>query len=373
MIALIDAHMIGERETGNETYIVNLIRGLKSINDDTELIIAVSNPDAAEKAIDGYNKRCRPVFVSTSPLPRLGWELTRICRKKSVDVLHVTYAGPLHSGCPMVATIHDVSFKANPQWFSQRDRLVLNVGVGVTVRNASRIITISDHSRAEISRYYPETAKRIDVTVTASAPQFRKLSQDDLDLNDWREKFGIRGPYVLAVGNLQPRKNLLRLVEAFARTVKDARIPHQLVIAGKAVWLESEVLRAVEFLNMSSRVLLPGYVSTDDLIRLFNAADLFVYPSLYEGFGLPVLESMACGTPVITSNTTSIPEVAGDAAILVDPTNTNAIANAIHELAADPNRRATMSAKGMIHAASFSWSSCAKATLDSYRLACRTR
>lgn len=372
MRVLIDAHMIGERETGNETYIVNLIRGLRSLNADLDLRVAVTHLPEADAALGGFDNRCQPVRISSSPWRRLGSQLNQLIRTHAVDLLHVTYAGPWRPACPMVVTIHDVSFKANPVWFSWRDRLILNSGVGITVRRADRVITVSEHARQEIIRHYPVAAEKTDVTHEASARHFHRLDDAGRDhpliINGQR----IETPYVLAVGNLQPRKNLRRLIEAFALAVRGADTPHRLVIAGKALWRESEAYRAAETAGIASRILFTGYVSNEDLNRLFNRADLFAYPSLYEGFGLPVLEAMTCGTPVITSNTTSIPEVAGDAAIMIDPTDTSALAAALQDMMTNAARRKELSAKGLARASSFSWESCARETLQTYRRATRT-
>ncbi len=370
---LLDAHMIGERETGNETYIVNLIRALRNQTDSVDLEVAVAHPEKAVAAIGPAMDSCHYHEVSTSPWRRLIWELPRLAAKTKADLLQVTYAGPLFAPCPIITAVHDVAYAVEPSWFSPRDRRVLAFGINLTVRHAARVITISEHSKKELVERLRVPSERITITLLAAAPLYRRLP------NAERAAFnptscGISGPFVLAVGNLQPRKNLLRLVEAFARVIKkNPALTHQLVLVGKAQWRESDIQRAIEQHGIADRVVFTGYVSDDDLVALFNRADVFAYPSLYEGFGLPVLEAMACGTPTLTSNVTSIPEVAGDAAELVDPTDIAQIANGLEKMLSNPQYRAELQRRGFEQVTRFSWDKCATQTIDVYRAALRSR
>jgi glycosyltransferase involved in cell wall biosynthesis len=203
------------------------------------------------------------------------------------------------------------------------------------------------------------------VTPEAAAPLFAPKAPKTLEEYPF-ERWSIRRPYILAVGNLQPRKNLLRLIEAFAQLITERRIPHQLVLAGKAKWRESDIHRTVRRLGIEDRIVFTGRVPDEDLACLLNGAELFVYPSLYEGFGLPVLEAMACGTPVVTSNCTSIPEVAGDAALLVDPYRVDELADAIHHVLSDESLRARLREKGLARSQMFSWRQTARKTWTAY-------
>lgn len=367
---LIDAHMVGERETGNETYIIHLIRALRELDEEIEIIAAVAHPDAAEAALGPPDATCHYHRVSDSPWKRLSWELPRLARREKADLLHVTYTGPFGAGCPTVVSVHDVAYRVNPTWFSPRDRRVLAFGIGLTVRRAARVITISEHARSEILRFLKLPGEQVIVTLLAASPVYRRLPDEQITSFDF-QKLGIRGPYALAVGNLQPRKNLLRLVEAFAEAIQRAPLPHQLVLVGKAQWRESEVVTLIEKLGLSDRVLFTGYVSDEDLVTLYNNASLFAYPSLYEGFGLPVLEAMACGAPVLTSTAASIPEVAGDAAIMVDPYDTHAIASGLIEILGDPATQSRLRKSGLQQARRFTWRATAEATLAIYRAAAK--
>ncbi|MFQ3661823.1 MAG: glycosyltransferase family 1 protein, partial [Chloroflexaceae bacterium] len=171
----------------------------------------------------------------------------------------------------------------------------------------------------------------------------------------------LEAPYFLYIGTIQPRKNLTRLIEAFAHAGPDDAL---LVIAGRRGWLSEPIVRRVAELGLTNRVRFPGYVPDADLPALLSGALAFVFPSLYEGFGMPVLEAMACGAPVLTSTTSALPEVAGDAALLVDPCDTDAIAAALRRLAADAPLRASLRARGLVRAADFTWERCARKTLD---------
>jgi len=180
-------------------------------------------------------------------------------------------------------------------------------------------------------------------------------------------KYDLPRRFVLAVGNLQPRKNLDRLLGAYARLHDRGVVPHGLVLVGQRWYKGEAVAERIRELGIEKDVRLTGYVSDEELVALYNLADIFVYPSLYEGFGLPVLEAMACGTPVVTSNTTSLPEVAGDAAVLVDPRSESEIMNAIERVACDPDYRRELRRRGLAQAAKFSWRRVAEQTAEVYR------
>ncbi len=360
MRVLIDAHMIGERETGNETYMANLLRGLAGINDKDEILIAAAHPEAVAPLIgDARNFTLLP--VSVNPFRRLLYDLPVLASRSEPDLVCVTYTGPLTTRCPMVVAVHDVSFKRHPEWFSRRDRLVLNFGVGLTLGRAAAVITLSEFSRREIQAFYGQRAKHVLVVPSAPAPHFTPSDQNDAAVH---VRHGIRKPYVLAVGNLQPRKNLLRLIEAFARLATRDGFAHDLVLVGKAEWHASEIHAAVERLRLSERVRATGYVSAEDLPAIYRGADLFIYPSLYEGFGLPVLEAMACGTPVLTSDISSIVEVSGSAARLVDPLSVPDLANSIAEMCASSSERAKWREQGLVQSRKFSCEHTARQALE---------
>ena len=176
---------------------------------------------------------------------------------------------------------------------------------------AQQVITDTENAKRDLVQTYHLSPDKITVTHYAAGAQFRRISDQD-SLNAIRARYGTGERFILAVGNLQPRKNLERLIQALAHAKAEGGLPHKLVIVGQRAWRDAPILKAAQ--GLANEVLLTGYVPADDLPLLYNAAEVFVYPSLYEGFGLPVLEAMACGTPVIASNVSSLPEIAGDAA-----------------------------------------------------------
>jgi len=361
---LIDAHMVGEKETGNERYILGLLEGLKAIGDGVEVVVATSDPDALRAAFP-FELPWKLVRVSHSPISRLFFELPRLAAKEGADLVHVTYNGPLRCPCPMVVTIHDVSYLRYPEWFSLRDRLVLRVGVGLTVARARGVIAISQHACDEIQAYYKVPKQRLQVTALAVNDVFNSTSPNPVA--EEQGSPGIAKPYFLVVGNLQPRKNLLRLVEAFARLKRTLKIPHRLIVAGPAKWRESEVYSALTHHDLSADVVFSGYVSDSQLVSLYKGAEAFVYPSLYEGFGLPILEAMACGTPVITSSTSAMPETAGDAALKVNPYDVDDLAAAMARIVQSRELRDELSRQGRARARQFSWERTAIQTVAAYR------
>lgn len=361
MRILVDAHMLGAHETGNETYIRNLLQSLGQ-RDDVSVVAAV-HPEQVELA--------RSLGVTAAPLPntfdleRLAGGLNRLAREHGADLMHVTYVGPFWPACPVVVTVHDVSFRRFPRFFAPHERALFATLFPWTLRRAALAITVSQHAQREIVHFYPFLKGRVDVTFEAPDPMFRRL--DEKAVARVLARLDIRAPYVLAVGNLQPRKNLVRLVQAFAQAGIAPGI--HLVVVGQAQWQASEVMATIQALGLQDAVRLTGYVDTEDLVALYNGAVLFCYPSLYEGFGLPILEAMACGTPVITSNVASMPEVAGDAALLVDPYDVAMLSEAIKAVLGDAALAQTLRERGLARAAELGWDQTSAATVRCYQRA----
>ncbi|MGC9359921.1 MAG: glycosyltransferase family 4 protein [Anaerolineae bacterium] len=359
MRVLMDAHMLGAHETGNETYVRNLLQALGK-RDDVEVFAAVL-PDQVGLA---RSLGVTPApLADTSDIRRLVSGLNGLAREHRVDLMHVTYVGPLVPACPVVVTVHDVSFRRFPRFFSPRERLLFATLLPWTLRRAAAVITVSQHARSEILHFYPHLEGCIHVTLEAADPAFRPLPA--LEVEKALHRLGIRQSYVLAVGNLQPRKNLVRLVKAFAQADVASRV--QLVIVGQAQWQASTVVETVRDLGLESAVCFTGYVGLEDLVALYSGAALFCYPSLYEGFGLPILEAMACGAPVMASKITSLPEVAGDAAILVDPLNVSAMADAMRTVLGDAAKAQALRERGLARAAELGWDRTADGTVGCYR------
>lgn len=362
----IDVHMVGEQETGNETYVINLLRALLAREDSNEYVPLTPRPSAFEAAL-GPSSRTRAVRVHPAPsLLRVPLGIPLAAYRHSLDLLHMTYILPPVCPVPTVVTIHDISFEVYPETFSHRDRLVLSWGVPFSARRAVRVIAVSDHTKRELVHRYAIPDEKIRVIHEAAAPLFQPV-KDPARLEAVRRKYSMAPPYLLSVGNLQPRKNLATLLEAYGVAKAEGRISHQLVIVGGQGWQGARVLEQVKAQGLEGEVVLTGYVPTEDLPSLYSGADLFVYPSLYEGFGLPPLEAMACGTPVVASNAASLPEVLGDSAWLVDPHDVRELASTILRILGDSALARRFSGLGLAHARRFSWDRTASQTVEVYR------
>jgi glycosyltransferase involved in cell wall biosynthesis len=365
---LIDGHMLGAGETGNEAYLRGLLGGLEELG--RRELVAVTGTD-----ID-VGAHQRVVLSSRSDIARLTVGLVAAAREHQAAVIHTTYAAPFTTAAASVVTVHDVSFLRHPEWFTVRDRLVLNTGVRASVKRAARVLVPSRHARDELCALLGVAPERVLVTPEGvdghytAAPEGDAAHTGDASAADTAllfRRLGIRRPYVLALGNLQPRKNLARLVDAWALLFREgADADHRLVVAGGFRGRRDDAPARAISAGIGDRVVFPGFVGHADLPPLYANASLFVFPSLYEGFGLPVLEAMACGTPVACSRTTSLPEAAGGAAALFDPEDPSDIAAVLGAMIADPELRADLRTRGLRRAASATWRACAELTAAAY-------
>lgn len=299
------------------------------------------------------------------PTLRILWEQTVLPQRLAAlqpDLVHgLAYALPVGWSGPGVVTIYDLSFLHFPHAFKTANRIYLTASTRATVRRARRVLTISEHARRDIVRLLSVPEERVDVTYPAAEARYRLVAA--ADVNAFRLARGLPEAFVFAVGTLEPRKNLVGLLRAYAR-LKTPRPP--LYVAGGTGWRFSPIFDTVQQLALQDDVHFLGFVPEDELPLWYNAARLFAFPSLYEGFGLPVLEAMACGTPVITSTAASLPEVAGKAALLVPPEDTDLLAREMERVLDDPQLRTEMRAAGRIQASRFSWRAMTDQTVASY-------
>ena len=368
----IDAHSVGAELGGNETYAINLIESLATIDQTNQYTLYVTK----RAAVDRFARRW-PNFKVTqtsphTPLVRIPLTLSRELRRNPVDVLHVQYTAPPFLPCPLVSTIHDLAFEHLPETFKRRSWMQLRLTVRATARRAAEVITLSNFSRSDIVTTYGIPAERITVTPAAASPHFARVTNGN-ELKRVREGYGIGKNYILSLCSIQPRKNLVRLIEAYSslRRARPVGEFPQLVLAGKRAWLDQETIRAAERNSVDRDILFTGYVPDLELPALYSGAICFVYPSYFEGFGLPVLEAMQCGVPVIAGNRTSLPEVVGDAGVLGDPFDEGELATAIARVADNPDYRAQLSVKGLNRARAFDWNTTARLTLQVYERAAR--
>ena len=358
----VDAHAIGQHLTGNETYVRNLLNCFASLDRDADFVTYVSRADAFPEVPKRFLKR----QVAVNPFVRLGFDLPRILRKDRPQLLHVQYTAPLFCPVPVVASVHDVSFLEHPDYFTPFRALQLRCTVSRTVKSAARVITPSEFSKRRILSSYRLPEDKVVVLPNGVASTFRQLSRESAQR--WvLESFGLSAPFILTVGDLAPRKNHAGLIRAFEQLVRaHPQLPHQLVIVGKENWRASAVHAAAKQSSVADRIHFTGFVSDEGLLRLYGACDIFVYPSFYEGFGLPILEAMACGRAVACSNTSAMPEVADSAAILFNPNSVDEIVLAMRDLLLNPELRQRMERLGAQRAATFSWETTAGKTLELY-------
>jgi glycosyltransferase involved in cell wall biosynthesis len=288
----------------------------------------------------------------------------RLARRGGFDLFHFTNAtAPVAFPVPYVVTIHDLSLVRHPETHPLRRKAYQRTLLGRTARSARRVLTVSEASARDVVELLGVERGRVVVTPLAAAEGFARV-RDAGRLDAVRERYGLDGAVVLYVGNVEPRKNLVRLVDAFERLgAREAT----LAIAGGRAWMSDEVERRVAGYRGPGRVRLLGYVPDDDLPALYSVADAFAYVSVWEGFGLPVLEAMACGAPVVCSRIAPLEEVAGGAARFVDPLSVESIAEGLDAVLSSATERDRLGAAGLARAAQFSWAETARLTLAAYR------
>jgi glycosyltransferase involved in cell wall biosynthesis len=278
----------------------------------------------------------------------------------------MAYAVPVGWPGPSVVTVYDLSFLLFPRAFKAANRIYLAATTRAAARRARRVLTISEHARRDIVRLLSVPEECVDVTYPAVEDRYRRLPEDEVEA--FRMARGLPEAFVFTLGTLEPRKNLVGLLRAHAK-LRKPRPP--LFIAGGSGWHVSPIFDTVRQLELADDVRFLGFVAEDELPLWYNAARLFAFPSLYEGFGLPVLEAMACGAPVITSTAASLPEVGGKAAILVPAHDTERIAQEMARVLDDPRLRMELRAAGRIQASRFSWRAMIDQTVASYNQAAR--
>ncbi len=303
-----------------------------------------------------------------SPWRRIVWEqsvLPIVAHRLGASVLHApAFVGPLVASCPRVITIHDLSFLRHPHFFKTGNRLYLSTMTGTACRRAKAVIAVSDFTAEEVVRLLKVPKERVFRVYHGVAARYRPLPE--AQVAEFRRRLSLPDRFVLFLGTLEPRKNLIRLIRAFSRQ-KDPEL--HLVLAGGQGWFYEDILAEVRRLELSDRVHLPGFVPADEQVLWYNAARAFAYVSLYEGFGMPVLEALACGTPTITSDSTSLPEVGGNAVVTAPAADEAAIAEALNTVLVDEGVRQELRERGLERATSFSWDDAARKTLDVYRWA----
>jgi glycosyltransferase involved in cell wall biosynthesis len=358
MLIGIDAsRSVAQERTGTENYSLNLIRHLLALRSDHRYRLYFNRPPTYNLQSTTYNLRIMP-FPRLWTHLRLSWEMAH----RPPDLLFVpAHVLPIVHPRRSVVTVHDLGYLYYPEAHRLLDRLYLDLSTRYDARAAAHLIADSSATKRDLIQRYGVEPDSITVVYPGYDDATFQPVRDEEAIEAVKTRYDIAGDYILFVGTLQPRKNLTRLIEAYWKLETGS---WKLVIAGKKGWLYGEIFRRVEELGLERRVVFTGYVTQEDLPVLLSGARLFVFPSLYEGFGLPVLEAMACGTPVVCSNAASLPEVAGDAALLVDPLDVEELAAALERVLSDEELRAGLIERGFEQAKRFSWERCARETLD---------
>lgn len=369
----LDAHLLSltqsYRAAGINGYIYELLNRLPALSrSEPRLELVAYLHDEAFRGRESL-RVVRSKWNTRSPWRRIAWEQTVLATEsRRLDLLHaMAFAVPLAAACPTVVTVHDLSFLRFPNAFRPLNRLYLSTVTRLSVRRAQRVIVGAASTRQDVLELTAAPPDRVVTVPYGVTDAFRPAAP--AAVAEFRRRKGLPDQFILFLGTLEPRKNIGQLIESYAllrqRRGGAAGAPKLIIVGGKGWHYESLFTRVTQ-LGLIDDVLFTGYAPAEELPWWYRAATLFVFPSLFEGFGLPVLEALACGTPTITSNVSSLPEVAGDAAILVDPHDKEGLVSAMERLLDDPELRRSLSLAGVRQAAQFPWSRTAAETIAVY-------
>lgn len=362
MKILIDASCIGAQPTGLGYYALGLLSGFERVAVQHDISIMAHGGSLARELINDFPFHSRGNRLAKL-LRLLPFDIGQVGQH---DLYHELNYVPYAFSGKTVTTICDLSCLVYPEYHPAK-RVAWFKSFIKRMANSDHIITISQHSKSEIVKYMGVAEEKVAVTYLASSSTFHPIEITGLGKVHLQSRFNLSLPYFLTVGTVEPRKNMLRLLQAysiFKKKYSDTDI--DLAIVGCNGWLNKEIYQYARAHKLESCVKFLGYVSEDDLRLLYNHSHAFVYPSLYEGFGLPPLEAMCCGAPVICSDSSSLPEVVGDAGMLVDTTDVEAIAHALEVSTCDSQLMKRLAVKGRERSAMFSWTNCAKETVNVY-------
>lgn len=365
--------------TGIARYIQGLVEGLRSLGcgPTYELLYAASGEAAGPKTWGEEPMHLRKLARSKRHM-RVRWLLSHFLplpldsQLGPIDLFHATdTCGPRLRRTPMVATVHDVTFHTHPRWVSRPNRFYLAHGIRGTLARSARVLTLSEVVKGELVCHFSVSSRKIQVIHPGIEARFTLPVQEHA-LASVKDEYQLPSHFILFVGSAERRKNLRGLVTAYHSLLQQAALPHFLVIAGGGGDDSPRIARMVWQLGLEPRVLFLGKVADGELPALYHAADLFVFPSFYEGFGFPPLEAMACGTPVVCSRRGALPETVGDAALLVDPGDTRELVAAMRSVLEREELRRALVGRGLRQASRYSWRKAAERTLNVYNEVART-
>jgi len=372
----IDATPLPKEPVGAGTYIIQLIRALAAYNveheaskEDLEFFI-FAHQSGRELINTPASSRVNWIILPEKhPVHRLVWEQTMLpilVSRLKIDLLHsLHYTRPAILPCASVVTFHDMTFLLYPHLHSRTKRTFFPLAIRLSAKYSHTLIATSEHTRQDSIKLLNIPAHKIITVSNGINEEFRPIS-DVAQLEDCRRKHRLPEEFILYVGLIEPRKNLPLLLRAYSRIAVKGNCP-SLVIAGRFGWMCEDIARQLEALDLEDKILFTGYLPAQDLPMVYNLAQIFVYPSLYEGFGFPPLEAMSCGTPVITTSVSAIIDHVGDAGILVPPQDEDALLKAMQRLLGDRELRKILSIRGRERAANFTWKRTAQETLKVYQ------
>lgn len=357
--------MAGRKAAGPETYEVELLRALAKIDKHNEYIIYCTGKESIEAV--GVTQNNFSYHILQPGFRPLSIALTLPIRliKDRVDFLHSTFTPPPWTSKPEVLTVHCLSSFAHPEFYSPLIAYRLNTLLWLGMRRAKRILCVSQTTADDISKRFGISKDKLMVTYNGASQIYFPVPREEA-CRKVSECFGIFGPFALFLGKIEPRKNVVRLIEAFAKFHHESQSETKLVLAGPMTTVTPEINELIIRLGIESSVIQLGYISSDIKSSLYSASRMFLFPSLWEGFGIPLVEAMACGTPVLTSNVTCIPEIVGGAALIVDPNCIQSIADGIAQLDASDTFRNKFVSLGLERVKHFTWENAAKKTLMVY-------
>ena len=358
--------LVASRGGGIERHVRGLLRGLQTVGAGHEYVLFTNRHCRGTFPLSANFREVASDVSATFRPAKILWEQSILpfqLRRHEIDVvLSPANIGPVATRCPAVVIIHDVIPFRRPEMFTAPERLAMKTLFRLSARCSDAILTVSESSKTDIVNILDVPADKVHVIPGAADQQFRPVPVTD-EARATLRRSGIPDRYILYVAAGRAYKNVDGLIRAYGRLLDQHRIPQSIVITGLAGRASVEIERVVNDLGLRDKVVFTGFLEDAILPLLYSAADVFVYPSFYEGFGLPVIEAMACGAPVAASNRTSVPEALGDAGLLFDPDNLEEIADSIHRILTSPVLRDELSSRGLARAKTFSWNKTAERTL----------
>jgi glycosyltransferase involved in cell wall biosynthesis len=358
------------RSAGINRVLQHLLAELPAVPGDEQYLVFAPDSAANRRLLSAPRLRRRLTRLPMDrPAVRIGWEQTVLpveLLRARADLLHALgFVSPFGWRGPTVVTVYDLSFLRFPEVFNRANRLYLGTFTPPSLRRADRVITISESARQDVIELCGVPPERVTPILLAADERFHPAPPDDVLA--FRARHNLPERFVLYLGTLEPRKNVETLVRAYGALRSQGSDDHLLVLAGPRGWQYEPIFELVETLGLSESVRFPGFVPADEQVLWYSSATVFAFPSRYEGFGLPLLEAMACGTPVVSSSASSLPEVVGDAGLLVDPSDVEGLSAALRQLLEDEPRRKALAAAGRARASELSWRRMASETVQVYR------